>query len=207
MMGRGCLAKAVNILFWQLLQNLDFWNFLITLLVNKSWCCPPYSCGSTVHTIGCYHFLQIPIHNFTQTTNLYNRLMRSSVNVKHFSWNGFKLIDKVLEAFKWSSLQETGDHNNVLVVAFYTREDGGYVSSNISKPLPQTYAIVYNIFVVVFLWQWESQWKWLGTSTVLRTFWELCGNTLGTLWDRFGKSARTKGLCIPYCTNTIWYAM
>jgi hypothetical protein len=51
------------------------------------------------------------------------------------------------------TLQETRGHNNVLVVAFYTREGGGYVSSNISKALPQTYAIVYNIFVVVFLWQ------------------------------------------------------
>jgi hypothetical protein len=54
-------------------------------------------------------------------------------------------------------LQETGGHNNVLAVAFYTREGGGYVSSNISKALPRTYAIVYKVFVVVFLWQCESQ--------------------------------------------------
>jgi hypothetical protein len=83
------------------------------------------------------------------------------------------------------SLQETGGHNNVLVVAFYTREGGGYVSSNISKALPQTYAIVYNVFVVVFFWQWKSQWTWLGTSrgVSLRTVF-LVGSTCPCLSRR-----------------------
>jgi hypothetical protein len=94
---------------------------------------------------------------------------------------------------EWS-LQETGGHNNVLVVAFYTREGGGYVSSNISKALkPCLRRMQLCItFLSLFSCDWERPRSW-----------EHFGNFVGTLQEVHENQGITYSVLYKY--NMVCY--